>query len=445
MNTTPPGISLLERLGLHRPELRAWAMYDWANSAFYTTVMAAVLPVYYQQVAGANLPDGLSVSYWGYTTSIALLIIAVISPVLGAAADFLGAKKRFLAFFMGVGVSATALLWFVGEGDWLFASVVFIVANIGVAGSLVFYESLLPHVAGPDEIDRVSLAGYAVGYIGGGVLLAINLAWILAPGAFGLADAGVGTRLSLLSVSVWWALFSIPLFRKVPEPPHTTRAEEQGQGWVGVGFRRVAGTLRDMKHFRQVFLFLLAFWCYNDGIGTIIKMATIFGADIGIGQNHLIGALLLVQFLGIPFTFAYGALAARIGTKRGIYLALLVYTGTCILGFFMQHAWQFWALAILVSTVQGGAQGLSRSLFASIVPRERSSEFFGLYSVSAKFAGIFGPLLFALVNQWSGESRLSIGSLVVFFVVGILLLSRVDVDEGRQTARMEDERLRAKG
>jgi len=418
-------------------------MYDWANSAFYTTVMAAVLPVYYQQVAASTLPESLRLSYWGYTTSIALLIIAVISPILGAAADFLGAKKRFLTFFMGVGVSATALLWFVGEGDWLFASVVFIVANIGVAGSLVFYESLLPHIADRSEIDRVSTAGYAVGYIGGGILLAINLAWILAPETFGLADAGVASRLSMLSVSVWWALFSIPLLRRVPEPPRISRKEEHGQGWIGVGFRRVVHTLKDMKNFKQVFIFLLAFWCYNDGIGTIIKMATIFGADIGIGRNHLIGALLLVQFLGIPFTFAYGALAERIGTKRGIYLALMVYTGICVLGFFMHHAWQFWVLAVLVSTVQGGAQGLSRSLFASMVPRERSSEFFGLFSVSAKFAGIFGPLIFALVNQASGQSRLSIGSLVIFFILGMMLLSRVDVDEGRRVALAEDERLSA--
>lgn len=228
---------LLTRLGLDRRELRAWAMYDWANSAFYTTVMAAVLPIYYQQVAAATLPENLRLSYWGYTTSLALLVIAVISPVLGAAADFLGAKKRFLAAFVVLGTCSTALLWFVQEGDWLFASAVFILANMGVAGSLVFYESLLPHIAEPHEIDRVSTAGYAVGYIGGGLLLAINLAWILFPETFGLANAGVGSRLSLLSVSVWWAVFSVPLFAVCPSRPRWLERERPDRAGCGSGFR----------------------------------------------------------------------------------------------------------------------------------------------------------------------------------------------------------------
>lgn len=416
-------------------------MYDWANSAFATTVMAAVLPVYYQQVAGSGLPPGQALTYWGYTTSLALLLIAVASPVLGAAADFLGAKKRFLAGFVGLGVTFTAALWWVREGDWLYASAVFILGNIGFAGANVFYESLLPHIADHDEIDRVSTAGYAIGYVGGGLLLALNLAWILSPGTFGIPDTATASRLSLLSVSVWWLVFSVPVFRRVPEPPaHAWRAEA-GQNPIRVGFQRVVGTLAEVRRFRQVFVFLIAFWCYNDGIGTIIKMATIYGADIGIGQTHLIGALLLVQFLGIPFTFAYGMLAGRIGTKRGIYLALVAYTGICVLGFFMRSAWHFWALAILVSMVQGGSQALSRSLFASMIPRDRSSEFFGFFSVGEKFAGIMGPLLFALINQVSGQSRYSIASLIVFFVIGMILLGRVDVDEGRRAARAEDERL----
>ncbi len=436
------GGGILRALGLQRRELRAWAMYDWANSAFATTVMAAVLPIYYSDVAASTLPAHLRSAYWAYTTSAALLIIALVSPVLGAAADYLGAKKRFLGAFLVLGAGGTALLALAGTGDWLFASVVFIIGNLGFAGANVFYESLLPHVADGPEIDRVSTAGYAVGYVGGGVLLAVNMWWILSPETFGLSDAGQASRAAFLSVSVWWLVFSIPLFRRVREPAARLEPDEVLElNPVKVGFGRVWRTLKELRRHRQVFLFLLAFWLYNDGIGTIIKMATIYGREIGIGTSDLIGALLVVQFLGIPFTFAFGALAGRIGAKRGIYLALCVYVVISVFGYFMDEAWHFWALAGGVATVQGGAQALSRSLYASVVPRGKSSEFFGFYSVSSKFAGIFGPLLFGVVAQLTGGSRLSILSLVVFFVGGIVLLSRVDEEEGRRVARQEDEAM----
>jgi UMF1 family MFS transporter len=434
--------SFLDVLGLHRKELRAWAMYDWANSAFATTVMAGVLPVYYATVAGGDLPGNRATVYWGYTTSIALALIAIISPVLGAAADFKGAKKRFLGVFAALGVGATALLYFAGSGDWLFASVVFIVANIGFAGANVFYDSLLPSLVSDEEMDRVSTAGYAIGYVGGGVLLAINLAWILMPERFGFADGGVASRASFVSVAVWWALFSVPLFRRVPEPERKLEeGESTDQNPLTVGWARVWETLREIRGHREVFLFLLAFWLYNDGIGTIIKMATIYGTEIGIGQSHLIGALMLVQFVGIPFTFAFGILAGKIGAKRGIYVALAVYVFISMLGYFMEYAWQFWALAVLVATVQGGSQALSRSLFASMIPPGKSSQFFGFFSVSAKFAGIIGPLLFAVIGQVTGGSRLSILSLIVFFVGGMALLSLVDVEEGQRRAMAEDATL----
>ena len=432
----------LRSLGLHRRELRAWAMYDWANSAFATTIMAAVLPIYYADVAASTLPEHLRSAYWGYTTSAALFLVAVVSPILGAVADYLGAKKRFLGVFLVVGAGATALLWFVGTGDWVWASTSFVVANVGFAGANVFYESLLPHVADGREIDRVSTAGYALGYVGGGVLLALNLAWILSPETFGMADAGVASRAAFVSVTVWWILFSVPLFRRVSEPAARLEpGEVLDLNPVRVGFGRVWRTLRELGRHRQVFLFLVAFWFYNDGIGTIIKMASIYGREIGIGQGDLIGALLLVQFLGIPFTFAFGALADRIGAKKGIYLTLTVYLGVSIFGYFMEHAWHFWVLACAVATVQGGAQALSRSLYASLVPRGKSSEFFGFYSVSSKFAGIVGPFLFGVVAQLAGGSRPAILSLSVFFGVGMLLLSRVDEDEGRRIARQEDEAM----
>jgi len=432
----------LRALGLDRPELRAWAMYDWANSAFVTTVMAAVLPVYYQQVAAVGIPENERTAYWGYTQTIALLIIAVMAPVLGAAADYLGAKKKFLASFVSLGVLATALLFFAGEGDWFFASAVFIVANIGFAGSEVFYESLLPHIASNEEMDRVSTAGYAVGYLGGGLLLALQLAWISNPEAWGIADSGTASRLSFLSVAVWWAVFTIPLMRRVPEPARRLEAGEPlGANAIGAGVRRLVETFRELRRYREAFLFLLAFWVYNDGINTIIKMAAIYGAEIGLSQGHLIGAILMIQFLGMPAAFAYGALAGKIGAKNGIYLALWVYVGISTLGYFMTEAWEFWMLAVAVALVQGGSQALSRSLFATLIPRGRSSQFFAFYSVSGKFGNIIGPLVFAVVSQLAGGSRMSILSLVLFFAGGMLLLRKVDVAAGQAAAAEEDAEL----
>jgi UMF1 family MFS transporter len=421
-------------------------MYDWANSAFATTIMAAVLPVFYHKVAAAPLQENLRTVYWGYTQTIALVIIALISPVLGAAADYLGAKKKFLAGFAALGVLGSFLLSFTGAGDWLFASVAFIVGNIGFAAGNVFYESLLPHVAKSEEVDRVSTAGYAIGYVGGGLLLAVQLAWITMPERFGMTDSTQASKIAFASVAMWWAIFTVPLLRNVPEPARRLEKEEALQmNPIRAGLERVVETFREIRQHREVFIFLVAFWLYNDGIMTIIKMATIYGAEIGIGESHLIGALLLVQFLGIPFTFAYGALAGRIGAKNGIYLALCVYTGISVLGYFMTSAWHFWILACAVAVVQGGSQALSRSLFATLVPRGKSSQFFGFYSISGKFGNIFGPLVFAVVSQLAGGSRLSILSLQVFFLGGMFFLSRVDVEAGRQAALAEDSELRVAG
>jgi UMF1 family MFS transporter len=433
---------LSEKLGLGSKEVRAWAMYDWANSAFATTIMAAFLPVYYADVAASGLEPSVATAYWGYTTAIALAIIAVLSPVLGAIADYMGAKKRFLAVFMGFGVAFTSLLWFVGEGDWMLASAIFIVANIGFAGANVFYEALLPSVAREDEFDRVSTAGYAIGYFGGGALLALNAAWYLFPESFGFADGGQAVRASFVSVSVWWVLFSLPLFRRVGEPPsRRVEGETEGLDPIRVGFTRVLGTLRRIRRHPDLSLFLLAFLVYNDGVGTIIKMAAIYGEEVGIGGGHIIGALILVQFAGVPFTFAFGQFASKFSAKSGIFICLVGYSGISVLGFFMSAAWHFWGLAIGVAMVQGGIQGLSRSVYASMIPAGRSTEFFGFYSVSSKFAGIFGPLTFALVGQAMGTSRWGILSLILFFVVGAALLTRVDVDAGRALAKVEDSEM----
>lgn len=439
-------MSRLDSLGLGRPELRAWAMYDWANSAFATTVMAAFLPIYYSTVAAAELGATTATAYWGYTTAIALALVAVLSPVLGAIADYMGAKKRFLAVFMSFGVTFTALLWFIGAGTWMLASAIFIVANVGFAGANVFYEALLSSVARQDELDRVSTSGYALGYVGGGVLLALNAAWYLSPESFGFANGDQAVRASFVSAAVWWALFSIPLFRRVKEPvARLTPGEVAGLDPARVGFARVASTLRDIRRYPDLFLFLLAFLIYNDGVGTIIKMAAIYGEEVGIESAHLIGAFIVVQFVGIPFTFGFGHLAARLSARSGILVCLLVYTLIAVIGFVMDAAWQFWMLAVMVAMVRGGIQGLSRSLYASMIPAGRSTEFFGFYSVSSKFAGIFGPLIFAIVGQSTGTSRWAILSLIAFFVLGALLLLRVDVAAGRGLARQTEDSMRPKG
>lgn len=432
-------------IGLGSSQLRAWALYDWANSAFATTIMAGFLPLYYAQVAASPLDDVTATAYWGYTTAIALAIIAVLSPLLGAVADYMGVKKRFLAVFMGFGVAFTACLYFIGDGDWLLASALFIVANIGFAGANVFYEALLPSITTGEELDRVSTAGYALGYVGGGILLAINAAWYMWPESFGFTDGAHAVRASFLSVGVWWLLFSIPLFKRVEEPrPRLTPGEHKGLNPLKVGFKRVASTLGEIRQHRDLFVFLLAFLVYNDGVGTIIKMATVYGAEVGIAGQQLIGALLLVQFLGIPFTLGFGHFASRVSARTGIYVCLVAYTAIATLGFFMSSAWHFWALAAGVAMVQGGIQGLSRSVYASMIPLGRSTEFFGFYSVSSKFAGIAGPLLFAIVGQSLNASRFGILSLILFFVAGGVLLSRADIEAGQAQARAEDAEMHFK-
>jgi MFS transporter, UMF1 family len=431
----------LDRLGLGRPELRAWAFYDWANSAFLTTIVAAVFPVYYNNVAARDLAPETAAFNFSLGTTLALTVSAVLAPVLGAIADHRPLKKLFLALFMGVGVVATMAMAMIGEGDWALAIGLFMAANIAVSGSIAFYDSLLPHIAAPHELDRVSSSGFALGYLGGGLLLMMNLAWILKPGVFGLPDAGVATRLAFFSVGIWWLVFSIPLMRTVPEPEIAGGAHPS----IAVATRRALRDLRDtfthLRRYRQAFLMLLAFLIYNDGIGTIIRMASLYGAQLGIAEQHLIGALLLVQFVGVPFAFVFGWLAGRIGAKRAIFLALTVYAGISVLGYFMRTAAHFYALAILVGTVQGGSQALSRSLFASMIPRERSSEFFGFFAVTERTAGILGPATFALAIALTGSSRGAILSVIAFFIVGALVLSRVDVQAGQDAVRRPHERV----
>lgn len=647
----------------HRRAITAWCMYDWANSAFATTILAAVLPVYYSQVAGATLPsEAVATAYWSIGLSASLLLVAILSPILGTVSDITRAKKRFLSIFTTVGVIGTGLLVLVDTGDWLLASILFVLGRIGFTGAYTFYDALLPHVARPEEQDSVSARGYAFGYLGGGLLLAVNVVMIqFLPGTW-------GARLSFLSVAVWWAVFSIPILAVVREPPSAHVRLEAGMSVVTATFQRLWGTLKDVRRYRELFKYLVAFLIYNDGIGTIIGVAAIYGAELGFGSTQLILALLLVQFVGIPFSLVFGRLpspkekrrplflafvlfnlvmlplvgvigarvlpssitgsppapyaatpghagegllaaddaalsysgswerrvvpAAEIGadadvlylvstaagarydlpfngqkveltystgpdhgiwavemdgqpfyearadepltidayndtvrygvttavlaaapgehtlslvntgekdarsqgtvlslaqvevlpplregnlgvvlgiivglevvgvllalllgralfsrlaesldTKRSIILALVLYAVIAIWGFFLDSVLEFWMLAWMVAIVQGGSQALSRSLYAAMSPAAKSGEFFGLFGIMEKFSSILGPILFAAAVAIFDSSRPAVLSLIVLFFVGIYLLTRVNVAEGRRVAQEEDAAL----
>ncbi len=427
----------LERLGLHRPELRAWAMYDWAVTGFWAVVVVTVFPIYFQQVAAAELRPELATQYFATATTVALVIIAALAPFIGAVADYVAVKKRMVGFFAGMGVVSVAGMYFIHQGDWVLAAVLFIIANIGANGSMIFYDAMLPHIARKEEVDRVSTAGFAIGYCGATVLLAACLVMILQPGLLGLPDEStLPTRLSFIAVAFWWAGFTIPLMRKVPEPPVVVEAGEvTAVQAMARAVGRLKETFRELKLYRQALVMLIAFLIYNDGIGTIIRMATIYGTELGLERGVLVGSILVVQIVGIPCTFLFGMVAARIGTKPSLFIGLVVYMIISVLAYFMTTWVHFLILAFLVGTVQGGTQALSRSLFASLIPRQKAGEFFGFFAVFEKFAGIFGPAIFAAMIYLTGSSRQAILSIIIFFVVGGALLLLVDVEEGREVAK----------
>jgi UMF1 family MFS transporter len=643
----------------YQRRIRAWTMYDWANSAFATTILAAVLPVYYSSVAGATLPSAaVATAYWSAGLSISMFLVAIISPILGTISDVMRGKKVFLSIFAGIGIISTALLVLVSTGDWVLASILGVIGRIGFNGANTFYDALLPHVARPEDRDRVSAMGYAMGYLGGGILLAINIVMIqFLPGTW-------GARLSFLSVAIWWAVFSIPVFRRVPEPPAAAADRASGKKVVALAFQRLGETIKDIRQYKELFKYLIAFLIYIDGVGTIIGVAVIYGAELGFGDIELIAALLLVQFVGIPYSLIFGRLpsknekrrpfylafvlfniialplagiagsrllpvdlagappvpftttgeyrgegnytdlnpwslatetlvipAAEVGlendatylltsaansrlefpfngqkleityaagpeyglmaaeidgvplldedgepllidaynptpryevvaeitapepgqhsltllntgeanpessdnhlavrqinvlppirqsnllliiglifavqaiglilalllgkalfsklattidTRRGILIALLIYTFVAIWGYFIDSVVEFWFLAWMVAVVQGGSQALSRSLFAVLSPAAKSGEFFGLFGIMEKFSAMLGPLVFAWAAATFGSSRPAVLSLIVFFIVGGYLLTRVDIDEGKRLAQAEDAAL----
>ena len=408
-----------------RKQQISWALYDWANSAFATTVMAGFFPIFFAQYWAAGLAEGERTYWLGWAGSISSIVVMLLAPILGGLADRRGLKKRFLAGFAVLGAVSTALLYLIAKGSWVPALVLFTLASIGFFASISFYDSLIVHVARDDEMDRVSALGYGFGYIGGGLLFAVNVMMALKPEWFGLADAVIATRLSFLMVGIWWIVFTLPLLLQVPEAPRPqTEASVFGELW---------STLRQLRGLRPVWMFLLAYWLYIDGVDTIIRMAVDYGIKLGFPSSSLITALLLVQFIGFPAAIAYGWLAGRYGTKRMIMLAIAAYALVTCWAYTLQTVGQFYLMAAAIALVQGGIQALSRSYYARLIPPDQAGQFFGFYNMLGKFAAVLGPLAVGFTAAaFPDNQRLSILALLPFFLFGALLLARVE--EPRRSA-----------
>jgi UMF1 family MFS transporter len=412
---------------------RAWCLYDWANSVFATSVVAAILPVYFARTAAKTMPAHEATALWGYASAAALAVTAVLSPLVGALADQSRRRKPLLLACVVLGAAGTLGLALTPGGAWHGLLIAFALAFIAFATGNVLYDSLLPAVAGPEEMHQVSARGFAWGYVGGGILLAVNLAMVTMPQRFGLHDAATATRAAFATVAAWWLAFSLPLFRDVPEPEAERMGVPARQLPVAV-LRQLGGTLRSLGRQPDLLRFLVAFWLYSDGIGTIIKMATIYGVEVGLGDKDLMGALLMVQIVAAPASIAFGRLAAPLGARGTVMLGIAGYVGISVFAYFLRSPWQFWMLAALVALFQGGTQALSRSMFASLVPREKASEMFGFYSVSEKLAGVVGPILFGAVTQLTHGGRLATLTLLPLFLGGAWVLSTVDLERGKRAA-----------
>ncbi|MGE5737327.1 MAG: MFS transporter [Betaproteobacteria bacterium] len=406
-----------------RPVL-AWAMYDWANSVFSVTVISAFFPLFLKQYWSAGVDATTSTFQLGVANAAGGVVVALLSPMLGAISDQGGTRKRFLALFTALAIAMTAGLPFVARGDWLIAIVLYAMAGVGFSGATAFYDALIVDVAPKQRLHQVSALGFALGYLGGGVLFAVNVAMTLWPAKFGLASAAEAVRWSFVMVAVWWALFSIPLFLFVREAP----AQSAGAGWsvAQAGLSQLAATLREARQWRDVIVFLVASWLYLDGVGTIARMAVDYGLALGLGERDLILALLITQFIGFPAAIAFGRLGARFGARPMILLGLSAYVLAAVWSYFMRFAWEFYVLAGLVGLVQGGVQLLSRSFFARIIPPAQSAEFFGFYNMVGRVATVVGPLLVGFTALATGSSRASILVIVVLFVAGGVLLLFID-------------------
>ncbi len=416
-----------------RKKVYSWALYDWANSAFATTVIAGFFPVFFRQYWSTGTDVTMTTFRLGVSNSIASLVIVALAPVLGAIADSGGTKKRFLLFFTMMGIVMTGALYFVAEGNWGIAVLLYVLGIIGFSGGNVFYDSLIVDITGPKKIDFVSALGYSMGYLGGGILFAFNVYMVFYYKRFGLADPNEAIRISFISVAIWWAVFSIPIFLFVKED----RGRDRESGWNAItgGFRQLRMTFKEIRRLRVVSLFLLGYWLYIDGVDTIVRMAIDYGLSLGFDANSLIVALLITQFVGFPSALAFGKIGEKFGPKTGIFIGIGIYIIVTTWAFFMTHIAEFYVLAVAIGLVQGGIQSLSRSFYTRIIPKNKSAEFFGFYNMLGKFAAVIGPVLMGWVGLVFGDPRIGILSIILLFAAGAILLFFVNEQEGSRMAK----------
>jgi len=410
----------------------AWALYDWANSAFATTVLAGFFPIFFRNFWNEGVADDLVTFRLGLAHSASGLFIFLLAPLLGVLADRSGAKKAFLFGFALLGAASTALLFAVPVNAWVAATVLFALASIGFSGSMVFNDALLIDVSPPDQYERVSALGYGLGYLGGGLLFALNVAMVLQPALFGLSGKTAAVQWSFVMVGLWWALFTLPLMRWVHERPP---AQPRTGAALSEALRELAATVRSLKDHRPVWMFLLAYWLYIDGVDSVIRMAVNFGQTLGFPDDSLIVALLIVQFVGFPAAIAFGRLGERWGARNAVLLAIAVYAGVTVWAYTLRTIGQFYAMAVVIALVQGGVQSQSRALFAQLIPADRAGEYFGFYNMLGKFAVILGPILIGWAALVLHDQRATLMVLLVLFVPGALLLARVPVPRALSARR----------
>jgi MFS transporter, UMF1 family len=404
-------------------EENSWIFYDWASSAYSIIISTAVFPIYYKAAAtNAGVSSANSTAYLGYTISIATFILAMLGPILGTIADYQGYKKRFFSFFFTLGMGFTALLAFIPSEQWLLLLICYTLAAIGFSGTNIFYDAFLVDVTTEERMNRISARGFGFGYIGSTIPFMISIAIIvLAQSELIPLSTTTASKIAFIITAVWWGLFSIPLFKNVHQRYYIRREPNP----VFNSFKRLFQTLKEVRKHRALFLFLLAYFFYIDGVGTIITMSTAYGTDLGISSTSLLIILFVTQVVAAPFAILYGRLSERFTGKKMLYVGIIIYMGVCIYAYFLDTTMDFWILAMLVATSQGGIQALSRSYYAKLIPKEKANEFFGFYNIFGKFASIMGPLLVGVTAQVTGNSSSGVFSLVILFIIGILILIKV--------------------
>lgn len=405
----------------YKKDAISWALYDWANSAFATTVMAGFFPIFYKSYWASDLSNLESTAMVGYANSLSGLIVVLLAPILGAYADIGTKRKKLLLLFASLGILCTASFYFIPQGEWMLAALLYAIAAVGFSGGNVFYDSLIVSVSDNENRNRVSALGYSFGYLGGGLLFLINVIMFLNPQLFGIESQSNAVLLSFFMVAVWWAFFSVPLLRNVKEQDSERENPRFFQA-LKQSFNEVYQTLSEVRKYKNVAIFLLAYWFYMDGIDTIVRMATAYGTDIGLEASSMITALILTQFVGFPSTLIFGYFADRLGFKKILTIGILIYILISIFASRITTAAEFYAMAIVVGLVMGGVQAVSRAYFSSIIPKDKEAQFFGFYNLVGKSAVVAGPALLAWISMIFNTPRAGILGLLVLFIPGLILL-----------------------